>query len=89
MYCKEEQRQNSQSGELSKVVKRSGLNAANLIIIQRPATRHIKSDYIQFIYEVPNNFSMVKLKAMSDERQSRPTFVGVIELPDKIGRQNR
>jgi len=29
------------------------------------------------------------LKGMSDERQSRPTFVGVVELPDKIGRQNR
>ena len=26
------------------------------------------------------------LKGMSDERQSRPTFVGVVELPDKIGR---
>jgi len=29
------------------------------------------------------------VKRMSDERQSRPTFVGVVELPDKIGRQNR
>jgi len=26
---------------------------------------------------------------MSDERQNRPTFVGVVELPNKIGRQNR
>jgi len=26
---------------------------------------------------------------MSDERQNRPTFVGVVELPDKIGRQNQ
>jgi len=26
---------------------------------------------------------------MSDERQNRPTFVSVVELPDKISRQNR
>jgi len=25
------------------------------------------------------------VKGMSDERQSQPTFVGVVELPDKIG----
>jgi len=34
-------------------------------------------------------FKPAKLKGMSDERQSRPTFVGVVELPDIIGRQNR
>jgi len=27
----------------------------------------------------------MSLKGMSDKRQSRPTFVGVVELPDKIG----
>jgi len=30
-----------------------------------------------------------QVKGMSDERQNRPTFVGMVELPDKIGRQNR
>jgi len=29
------------------------------------------------------------LKGMSDERQSQPIFVGVVELPHKIGPQNR
>jgi len=32
---------------------------------------------------------VVIVKGTTDERQSRPTFVGVVELPDKIGRQNR
>jgi len=31
------------------------------------------------------NLIFMLLKGMSDERHSRPTFVGVVELPDKIG----
>ena len=51
--------------------------------IYATVTRTIQA--LTITYVAP--FTKQSKKGMSDERQSRPTFVGVVELPNKIGRK--